>query len=297
MPPAPFLSPANSGRSNSGGHISIYTADNGTVFDALRRLFRDNLRSRHLVWEMLKRDLTSQYRQSLLGVFVSLLPALATTAWAVLFRSARLINVGEVSVPYPFFVLCGMMIWAVFTESLEAPISGIVAEQSLLSKAAIPPEAVAFARLGNTLVNFAVKMVVVAAAVAIYGIHLQWTAVLVFAGVIPIVALGAGLGLILAPINLLYRDVSRAVPVVTTFWFFLTPVIFVSPHEGLAAVVFQRLNPVTPLLDFTRNQILPGNYTTSSAFWMAIAFSMVLFFVGLLFHRIAMPVVIDRANA
>ena len=52
-------------------------------------------------------------------------PALTTAAWPILFRDAHLINVGTVHMPYPFFVLCGMMLWAAFLESMDAPSSGV----------------------------------------------------------------------------------------------------------------------------------------------------------------------------
>ena len=263
----------------------------------IRTLATDTIRSRHVIWELLKRDLTSQYRQSLLGVLMSLLPALTTTAWAILFRSAHLINVGRSSVPYPFFVLCGMMVWAAFLESLDAPISGVLSEQALLSRASIPPEAVTFARLGQVFFNFFVKVLVVAVAALFYRIHIPWTVVLVPAGIAVIVALGAGIGLILAPVNFLYRDISKALPVITTFWFFLTPVIFVSPDQGIASVIMNKINPVTQILMATRDLIFPGSGGTREGLIAASVFALGLFAVGIIFHRIAMPVVIDRANS
>jgi lipopolysaccharide transport system permease protein len=263
----------------------------------LRQLVGDIARSRHVVWVMLKRDLTSQYRQSLLGVLFSLLPALATTAWAVLFRSANLINVGETSVPYPFFVLSGLMLWTAFIEAIDAPIQGVLSEQGLLSQSSVPPEAVTFARLGQVFVNFIAKALVVVIAAVLYRIDLPWTGVLAPIGIALIVALGAGIGLVLAPLNLLYRDLSRALPVVTTFWFFLTPILFVSPGEGLAAVVMKRLNPVTPILVATRNLVFPVSGGPQPGFLAASIFAVALFGAGIVFHRIAMPIVIDRANA
>ena len=279
--------------------IVVYTAGSAlkSPLAVIRQLAMDSVRSRHVIWEMFKRDLTSQYRQSLLGVLFSLLPPLATTAWAILFRSAHLINVGRSSVPYPFFVLCGMMVWATFLEALDAPISGVLSEQSLLSKASIPPEAVTFARLGQVFFNFCVKALVVAVTALFYRIHVPWTATLVPFGVALIVALGAGVGLILAPLNFLYRDISRALPVITTFWFFLTPVIFVSPGQGIASVIMEKINPVTQILLATRGLIFPGSGGTREGLIAASVFALTLFFAALIFHRVAMPVVLDRANS
>lgn len=260
-------------------------------------LFTDLARSRHISWEMLKRDLKSQYRTSILGVLIPLLPALTTAAWAILFRDAHIINVGAVNMPYPFFVLCGMMLWAAFLEAIDAPISGVQAEQSLLSKADVPAEAITLTRLGQVFVNFGVKALLLVAAAIGYHVHVSGTIFLAPVGLLLMVMLGASIGLIVAPLNLLYNDVSKAMPVITTFWFFTTPIIFTSPASGLAGIIMTRLNPVTPLLTTTRELAFGNGLSSLTRFEGTALLTVCLFFVALLFHRIAMPIVIDRANA
>jgi lipopolysaccharide transport system permease protein len=244
----------------------------------IRQLAGDSVRSRHVTWEMFKRDLTSQYRQSILGVLFSLLPPLAITALAILLRRVHLINVGRSGVPYPFFVLCGMMVWAAFLEALDAPISGLLSDQSLLSKASIPPEAVTFARLGQVFFKFSVNALAVSAAAIFYRIHVSWTATL-------------------APLNCLYRDMSKGLLVTTIFWLFLTPIIFVSPRQGIASVIMYKIDPVTQILMAMRDLIFPGTGGTREGPIAASIFALTLFYAALVFHRVAMPVVLDRANS
>jgi lipopolysaccharide transport system permease protein len=279
--------------------VTIHTPEKRLLrpSDLFSGLVRDVWTSRFVAWEMMRRDLKSQYRTSILGVLLPLLPAMTTAAWAILFRDAHLINVGVVSLPYPFFVLCGMMLWAVFLEAMDAPISGVLAEQGLLSKANIPPEAVTVSRLGQVVFNFGVKALLIGIAAAAYRVHVPWTIVLAPLGLLAMIAFGAAIGLILAPINLLYSDVAKALPVVTTFWFFTTPIIFTSPNQGWAAVVMTRLNPVTPLLTTTRELAFGGNITMMRGLEVSVGVTIALLVVGAVFHRIAMPIVIDRANA
>ena len=260
-------------------------------------LVSDLFRSRHVAWEMLKRDLKGQYRTSILGALIPLLPALTTAAWAVLFRDAHIINVGSLNMPYPFFVLCGMMLWAAFLESMDAPISGVQAEQGLLSKADVPAEAVTLARLGQVFVNFAVKSLLIAAAAIAYHVHVAGTIFLAPLGLVLMVMLGASIGLVVAPLNLLYIDISRALPVITTFWFFTTPIVFTSPARGWASVVMTRINPVTPLLTTTRELAFGTGLSMPGMFEIMSIATVCVFALALLFHRIAMPIVIDRANA
>jgi len=265
--------------------------------DLIVGLIADLSRSRHVAWEMMKRDLKSQYRTSVLGALLPLLPALTTAAWAILFRDAHLINVGSVNMPYPFFVLCGMMLWAAFLESMDAPISGVHAEQGLLSKTDVPAEAITLSRLGQSFVNFGVKALLVAIAALLYRVHIPWTIVFAPIGLLFLMALGAAIGLIVAPINLLYADVAKSLPVLTTFWFFTTPIIFTTPHQGWAAFIMRRLNPVTPLLTSTRDLAFGSGFSKPDGLVPTALFTVCLLIVALLFHRIAMPIVIDRTNA
>ena len=264
--------------------------------ELLFSLARDVVRLRHIAWEMMKRDLLNQYRTSVLGAMIPLLPAFTVAAWAILFRDAHIINVGAVSMPYPFFVLCGMMLWTAFLESMDAPISGVQAEQSLLSKADVPPEVVTASRIGQVLVNFCIKSIIIAAAALAYRVQVSWTILFAPFGLLLIVALGTAIGLILAPINLLFKDVSKALPVITTFWFFMTPIVFTAPHQGWAAIVMNRLNPMTPLLNTTRDLAFGGGLSMLTGLAVSVAFTLCLFMASALFHRIAMPIVIDRAN-
>jgi lipopolysaccharide transport system permease protein len=278
--------------------VTTHTADvrlrHPRVF--LLQLKDDIRHSRALAWEMLKRDLKSQHRTSFSGIFVSLIPALTAACWAVLFRDAHLINVGKIGLPYPFFVLCGMMLWAIFVESLDAPISAVRAETGLLSKANVAAETVTFARLGQVLFNFGVKSLIVVVAALMYRVPVHWTVIFVPLGLLLLIALGSAIGLIFAPLNMLYADVSRAVPVITTFWFFTTPILFASPIGGWAAFVMNRLNPVTALLTTTRDLAFADGLRITAAFEFSAAFTLCLLGFGLIFHRIAMPIVIDREN-
>jgi lipopolysaccharide transport system permease protein len=280
-------------------HVTIHTAEMrlSNPRELVVDLVHDLSRSRHIAWEMMKRDLKGQYRTSVMGVLIPLLPALTTAAWAILFRDAHLINVGAVNMPYPFFVLCGMMLWAAFLESMDAPIMGVQAEQGLLSKADVPPEAITLSRLGQVIVNFGMKASIIVLAAILYRVHVPWTIVLAPLTLLLMILLGAGIGLVLAPINLLYTDVAKALPVVTTFWFFTTPIIFTSPSQGWAAVIMTRLNPVTPLLTSTRELAFGRGLSMAHGLVLTSILTVGLFLLALIFHRVAMPIVIDRANA
>ncbi|MFO0947787.1 MAG: ABC transporter permease [Planctomycetota bacterium] len=256
---------------------------------------REMWHSRYLAWEILRRNIASQYRQSFLGVLLAFVPPLVITIWCTLINHAKVINIPSLELPYPAFVLMSMMLWTTFVEALYAPITGLSDELRSLSKASFPAEAVVLAHTGEVLFHFMIKLILIVGAIVWFSLPVTWTATLAPLGLILLIMLGVALGMILAPLNALYRDISKSLGAITTFWLFLTPVLFPVPTTGIAAVVV-RLNPVTPLLVTTRDLVTFGNITDPVGFICTAVFTVCLFVVSCIFFRVALPIVIDRTN-
>jgi lipopolysaccharide transport system permease protein len=100
------------------------------------------------------------------------------------------------------------------------------------------------------------------------------------------VQLGLALGVLVAPVGLLYADVGRAIGLATGFWFFLTPVIYRMPETGIL-----RFNPVTPLLDTTRAW-LTSSTAVADGFVPVSAAAMLLLITAWFLLRLARPHVV-----
>lgn len=261
----------------------------------LRTACADLLRSRALAVEMARRDFRSQYRQSVLGISVVLLFPLALTALALGFRSTGILHVDSADVPYPLFVLVGVILWTTFIEALNAPIYGFLGELRLLARTNAPPEAIVLSKLGGVLLNLLVKLVLLLLALLWYRTSIPSTAALAPIGLASLFVLGTAFGLLIAPINLLYRDVSWVVASLTTIWFFFSPVYFPASSGGSVGVVM-RLNPVTPLLSNTRSLLLTGTITTPGVSLLITVGACLLLVISWLFARVVLAVAIEQVN-
>ena len=83
-------------------------------------------------------------------------------------------------------------------------------------------------------------------------------------GVIALIVLGTMIGLLLTPIGMLYQDVGRALGS-TQALFCLTPIIYPVPHATWAAMLI-KINPVTPLLQSTRDWRIVGQASQLNGF-------------------------------
>jgi lipopolysaccharide transport system permease protein len=264
-------------------------------FEFARTAVADLRRSLSLALEMTRRDVNVQHRQSLFGPLLVVLPPLTMVLLGMGFRSAKILNVDQLHIPFTLYVLFGMMLWTTFLDALNAPIQGLLQERQMLSRTNSPPEAIVLGKLGPVLFNFGLKAIPLAVGMVWYDMPVGWALALAPLGLLAMLAIATALGLVLAPLNMLYRDVQKLVMSFSTLWFFLTPIYFPVPAEGTLAAVM-RANPITPLLDATRDLATVGLTGDPLDLVLRIGASFLVLVPAWVFFRISLPITLEQAN-
>jgi len=257
---------------------------------------QDLLASRELACRLLIRDISAQYRQSLLGLFWAFVPPIATAIGLTAANNANAINIGTTDLPYAAYVMLSMTLWQTFVESLNGPIQAVTQAKAMLAKINFPREAIILAKIGEVLFNFSIKLILIISLLIWFRISVTWSVILAPVALIHLIALGTSIGLFLSPIAALYQDISKGLTFVIGAWLFLTPVIYPVPQNGTFATLVQ-LNPVTHLLVTTRELATTGIVSNSPGFWLASIFAIVSLLFAWLSYRLAMPFVIERMSA
>ncbi len=256
----------------------------------------DLIAGRELAWQLALRDIRAQYRQTALGLlWAFILPVAHTITWIFLSGSG-IVTVSDTSLPYPVYVFTGAMIWAIFMDAVNAPLQQILSSRQMLAKINFPREALVVSGIYQTLFNGAIKIVLLLAALTLLGVYPKWTLIAFPIGVLSLVLCGTAVGLLLAPVGVLYTDIGKSLPLLLQFLMYLTPVVFPIPTEGWAASIY-RLNPMTPLIMTTRDWLtgftpeFPGYFVLVNVLIIAL-----LLFVWIV-YRAAMPILIERMSA
>jgi lipopolysaccharide transport system permease protein len=242
----------------------------------------DLRRSPAISYALFRNNLRARYRRSWLGYLWLCLPMVATTVVCLYLRSRSIFTLPAVTMPYPVFVLAGVTLWQLFVEALNAPLQHLAANRQLITRSRVPHEALFLAGFMEVLLNCAVRLAILLPILLWFDSRMSATLLLVPLGVLAIALLGFALGLLAAPAGTLYDDVGRAIALLTSFWFFLTPVIYHAPAGSLL-----QLNPVTPLLDTTRAWLVAGSMTPSFLAVSLIACGLVV--LAWLIYRLARP--------
>jgi lipopolysaccharide transport system permease protein len=205
------------------------------------------------------------------------------------------INISATPVAYPAYVLCGIMLWQLFFQALQCPMTSMVKARNMLAKLNFPREAVVLAGIGEVLFNFCVQLLVLIPVFVLFKVPVGPTLLLAPVGVASLVVLGLSLGLIVAPVGMLYKDIGNAINLMGTFWMLLTPVVYPPSREGLVAKL-AFWNPVSPVLVTARDWLTSGTATYPVGFVLVSAVALGVVFAGWFLLRLAMPMIIERSG-
>jgi len=261
-----------------------------------RSMWHDLKASRELAWRLFVRDISAQYRQSLLGVFWAFLPPIVTGLVFIILQSKKVVNFGETDIPYPVFVLIGTTLWQLFTESLNAPLNAVRTAKPMLARVNFPREALIVSAFYGVLFSLLIKSLVLVGIFLVFQVQPTWGLFLAPLAMVMIILLGMTLGLLLTPLGMLYTDVSSGLMVITQLWFFMTPVVYPPPQSFPYSLV-ATLNPVSPLLMGARDLATKGVLGNVEPFLVVSGLTIIGLFIVWIVYRAALPIIIERINA
>ena len=182
---------------------------------------------RELVYFLTWRDIKVRYKQTALGVGWAVLQPLLTMLVFSLFFG-RLAAVPSDGVPYPIFSFAALVPWSFFAYGLTQAANSVVLNQQLVTKVYFPRLAIPLATVLSGAIDFVIAFVVLLGFMLWYGmaptINVLWLPFLLLLAF----TAALGVGVWLAALNVLYRDVRYFIPFLTQFWLFATPIAYPS---------------------------------------------------------------------
>jgi len=240
---------------------------------------------RELIFFMIWRNLKVRYKQTLLGA-----------AWAVIQPLMTMIvfnfifgNVAKVptdDIPYPIFSYTALLPWGLFTTALNQASRSLTANHNMVTKIYFPRLVLPISSVLAGLVDFAIAFVILIGLMFYYGVtpawNVLWTLPL-FLILSIITALGVALWL--SAVNVKYRDVNYALPFMTQFWLFITPVAYSASVISERWQLVYSLNPMAGVVNGFRWALLGSGTGPDTALWVSVGISMVILISGLFYFR------------
>lgn len=205
---------------------------------------RDLWEYRELLYFLTWRDIKVRYKQTILGVAWAILqPVFLMIIFTLFF--GRLIGVPSNGLPYSVFAYTALLAWQLFSRGLNDVSMSLVGNERLISKIYFPRILIPASAVLSSLIDFLIAFFVLIGLMTFYGITPGLAIVALPLFVFLAVAAALGVGLWLAALNVIYRDVRHVLPLITQIWMFATPIIY---PVSLVPETWRPLYSINPLV-------------------------------------------------
>lgn len=219
--------------------------------------WKDLWRYRELFFFLAWRDVLVRYKQTVIGIAWSVIrPLLTMIVLTIIFGKIAKFPSGDV--PYPIMVFAAMLPWQFFANALSESSNSLISNANMLTKVYFPRLVVPASAVIVSLVDFLISFAILIVLMIWYRFIPDWHIV-----VLPLFLLFAfmaafGFGLLLAALNVRYRDFRYIVPFFIQFGLYISPVGFSSNVVPERWRLLYSLNPMVGVIDGFRWAILGG---------------------------------------
>jgi len=247
---------------------------------------RDLWMYRELVYFMVWREVKVRYKQTMLGAAWAIIqPVMNMIVFSVLFGGiAKLPTDGNI--PYPIFTFTALLPWQLFVGALNQASRSLTANQNMVTKIYFPRLVLPLASILSGLVDFVIAFVILIGLMVYYrvtpSINVIWALPMLLLLAI-VTALGVALWL--SAINVQYRDVNYALPFLTQFWFFITPVAYSSNLISAKWQLVYSVNPMAGVVNGFRWALLGVGNGPDAGLWISVVVSITFLISGLFYFR------------
>ena len=266
---------------------TVIQPKNGWFELNLKELFK----YKDLIILFVKRNFTSQYKQTILGPAWAIIQPFVTTVILTLVFG-NIAGLAPAGVPTFLFYLSANIVWQYFSGCLTMTSSTFTANAAILGKVYFPRLVMPISSVISQLIPFAIQLVFFLIFWVYYlvvpsGVEPNLYILLFPLIIIQLAMLGLGFGVIISACTTKYRDLAMAVGFGTQLWMYATPIAYdisIIPEKYLSLYM---LNPVTPAVMAMRYAFLGTGYFNLKYYLISWIVTIVVLFIGVvLFSRI-----------
>ena len=203
---------------------------------------------RELLYFLTWRDIKIRYKQTVLGAAWAVIqPVLTVLVFSIFF--GRLGKIPSDGIPYPLFSFAGLVPWTLFVYGLAQSSNSLVGSQNLIKKVYFPRLTIPIASLLAGIVDFLIALLILGIMMVYYGVtpsvQILWLPLFFLLTLVT----SLGVGFWLSALNVEYRDVRFAVPFLTQFWMYATPIAYPSSMLPEPWRTLYGLNPMAGVIE------------------------------------------------
>jgi lipopolysaccharide transport system permease protein len=248
--------------------------------------FREIWKYRELLFFLAWRDVKIRYRQTALGAAWAVIQPLFTMlVFTLLFGSGKITKIPSEGIPYPIFAYSALLLWTYFAVTLGGATSSLIGNSDLIRKVYFPRAALPASAILANLLDLLIAAVFLLLMMGYYRVRPSWGLLFVPLLILELVIFAFGGGLILAALNVKYRDIKHALPFVMQLWMFLTPIIYPISAIPQRFRTLMALNPLAGIVETMRACVFPSRHVDWHLLGVSLAVTLVVSLIGITYFR------------
>jgi homopolymeric O-antigen transport system permease protein len=245
---------------------------------------RDLWEYRELLYFLVWRDVKVRYKQTALGAAWAVIqPFFTMVIFSIFF--GRLARIPSDGIPYPIFAYAALVPWTFFSHGLNQSSNSLVSSAQLIKKVYFPRLIVPIAAVVSGVVDFILAFIVLLGMMLYYGVVPTANVVWLPAFLLLALVTSLGVGLWLSTLNVEYRDVRHAVPFITQFWLFATPIAYPSTLLSEPWRTLYGLNPMVGVVEGFRWALLGTDTQPGAMIFVSCLMAIAILIAGAFYFR------------
>ncbi|WP_218029041.1 ABC transporter permease [Segetibacter aerophilus] len=248
---------------------------------------KDVWQYRDLLFLFVKRDITAQYKQTILGpLWHFIQPVFTTIVFVMVF--GKIANIPTDGIEPVLFYMSGITIWNYFSSCLNSTSGTFVANAGIFGKVYFPRLVIPLSTMMSNMVKFGIQFFLLIVAIGYFGLtngsfYFGFSWLLVPLLVIMMAAMGLGAGIIISSLTTKYRDFTVLIGFAVQLLMYATPVAYpLSYLKNESVINVVRYNPLTPIIEAFRFSLFnKGDFNGFQLLYSSI-FIIVVLFIGLI---------------
>jgi lipopolysaccharide transport system permease protein len=222
-----------------------------------------------LLYTLSLHRISVRYKQTVAGVLWAILqPLLMMVIFTIVF--SKLARMPSDGVPYALFAYTALLPWTLFSTAITNGTTSLVTHTQLITKVYFPREILPLTYLVAAVFDFAMGLVVLGGLMAWYDVGVTAHVIAVVPLLVLLCAWAFAVMLTFAALQVRFRDVGVALPVLVQFWMFASPVIYPLSVVPERWRWWYDLNPMTGIIAALRDALLQRPLSDSSALAAAV---------------------------
>lgn len=246
------------------------------------------------LWAMfVKRDIITQYKQTILGpLWFFVQPIMTTIMYMVVFGGIA--GIPTDGIPQPLFYLSGICLWQYFADCLNKTSNTFLSNAGIFGKVYFPRLIVPLSTVTSSLVRLGIQLLLF---IIVYLYYIIFTDVIVTPNfyilllpllILILAGLALGFGILFSSMTTKYRDLTLLLSFFVQLWMYATPIIYplnTISNEKLRFLM--TLNPITPIVETFKFGALGAGSFSWWSLGYSFVFTLLLLAIGIItFNRV-----------